>query len=144
MAIKQNTTAITTAAETFILSYATDLTSPMFKTTSSRASKMATYYLPTVISLINGTMTEISGPSEFESIILRALDCLAGHGAVEVTGHKVDAVSKNSAIIWLSLKVEGVQMSNVYFFRRMENGAEGFEGGIFDGEMWLLSQLGKL
>lgn len=58
-------------------------------------------------------------------------------------GHKVEAVGENSAIIWLFLGVDGMEMSNVYFFRRTENGHEGFEGGIFDGEMWLLKQLAE-
>lgn len=140
--IKQDTTNILAAAEKFIHSYAVDLSSPSFKTSSERAAKMATYYLPTVVSLVNGSITEISGPAEFGAIIRAALDALGD--LPEVTGHKVDAVSVNSAIIWLSLRIKGVEMSNVYFFRKMEDGAEGFEGGIFDGESWLLGQLGKL
>lgn len=140
--IKQDTTNILTAAEKFIHSYAVDLSSPSFRTSSERAAKMATYYLPTVVSLVNGSITEISGPTEFGAIIRAALDALGD--LPEITGHKVDAVSVNSAIIWLSLRIKGVEMSNVYFFRKMEDGAEGFEGGIFDGESWLLGQLGKL
>lgn len=140
--IKQDTTNILAAAEKFIQSYAADLTSLSFKTSSERAAQMATYYLPTVVSLVNGSITEISGPAEFGAIIRAALDALGD--LPEVTGHRVDAVSVNSAIIRLSLRLKDVQMSNVYFFRKMEDGVEGFEGGIFDGESWLLGQLGKL
>ena len=51
-------------------------------------------------------------------------------------------MGEHSAIVWLFVVVEGVEISNVYFFRRKEDGAVGFEGGIFDGEAWLLKQLG--
>ncbi|GAM36543.1 hypothetical protein TCE0_018f05708 [Talaromyces pinophilus] len=142
MTIKQDTTDIIAVAEKFIQSYVAVLTTASFKNSSERAAKMATYYLPAVVSLVNGSITEISGPSDFEKIIRAALDRLGD--LPEVAGYKVDAVSENSAIIWLSLSTKGMEMSNVYFFRRMEDGARGFEGGIFDGEVWLLSQLGKL
>lgn len=56
---------------------------------------------------------------------------------------KVEAVGENSAIIWLMLEVKGIEISNVYSFRRRKDGTEGFAGGIFDGESWLLKQLGK-
>ena len=92
--------------------------------------------------MLNFFSREISGPSDFEKIIRAALDRLGD--LPEVAGYKVDAVSENSVIIWLSLSTKVMEMSNVYFFRRMEDGARGFEGGIFDGEVWLLSQLGKL
>lgn len=142
MTIRQDTADIIAVAEKFIQSYVAVLTTPSFKNSSERAAKMATYYLPAVVSLVNGSITEISGPSEFEKIICAALDRLGD--LPEVTGYKVDAVSENSAIIWLSLSTKGMGMSNVYFFRRTEDGARGFEGGIFDGEVWLLSQLVKL
>lgn len=76
------------------------------------------------------------------SLIAGPLDKL-GNLLCEVEGHKVEAVGENTAIIWLFLHVAGVEISNVYFFRKMEDGVEGFEGGIFDGEMWLLNQLVK-
>lgn len=76
------------------------------------------------------------------SLISGPLDKLDGFEP-KVTGHKVEAVGENSAIIWLFLDIDGNEMSNVYFFRRMHDGTGGFEGGIFDGEMWMLKQLGK-
>jgi hypothetical protein len=42
------------------------------------------------------------------------------------------------------MEVKGIEISNVYFFRGMYKGVEGFAGGIFDGEIWLFKQLGKL
>ncbi|KAJ5397130.1 hypothetical protein N7509_005243 [Penicillium cosmopolitanum] len=142
MAIKQDTTAITAAAEVHIVSYVADFTSPTFKTSIERATKMATYYLPTISFFASGSITQLSDPSHYVSLISGPLDKLDGFEP-KVTGHKVEAVGENSAIIWLFLDIDGNEMSNVYFFRRMHDGTGGFEGGIFDGEMWMLKQLGK-
>ena len=141
MSIKQDTASIYAAAEAYIVSYSADLSSPAFKSSAKRATKLATYYLPTISFFADGNITQLSDPSLYVSLISGALDRL--QGLPEVTGHRVEAVGEKSAIIWLLLRVDGVEMSNVYFFRRMEDGAEGFEGGIFDGEMWLLKQLAK-
>ncbi|KAJ5624051.1 hypothetical protein N7510_000360 [Penicillium lagena] len=141
MVLKQDTTGISAAAETHIVSYSADLTSPVFKTSAQRAAKMATYYLPTISFFANGNITQLSDPSLYVQLISGPLDRLGG--LPEVRGHRVEAVGEDSAIIWLLLRVNGVEISNVYFFRRTENGAEGFEGGIFDGEIWLLKQLAK-
>lgn len=103
---------------------------------------MATYYLPTISFFANGSITQLSDPSLYVSLISRPLEKLDGL-PVEVTGHKVEAVGETSAIIWLFMNVDGNEMSNVYFFRIMDDGTAGFEGGIFDGEMWMLKQLGK-
>jgi hypothetical protein len=141
MALKQDTVSISAAAKNHIVSYSTDLTSPVFKNSTERAAKLAAYYLPTISFFADGNITQLSDPSQYVSLISGPLDKL--RGLPEVTGHRVEAVGENSAIIWLSLRIDGVEMSNVYFFRRMDDGAEGFEGGIFDGEMWLLKQLEK-
>ncbi|RHZ43217.1 fungal specific transcription factor domain-containing protein [Aspergillus thermomutatus] len=141
MALKTDTASILAAAETHILSYCADLTSPIFKTSSERAAKMATYYLPTISFFTEGTITQLSDRSLYVQLIAGPLDKLGG--LPEVKGHKVEAVGENSAIIWLVLEVKGIEISNVYFFRKMEDGAEGFEGGIFDGEIWMLKQLAK-
>lgn len=142
MALKPDTASILAAAETHILSYCADLTSPVFKTSFDRATKMATYYLPTISVFTEETITQLSDPSLYAQLIAGPLDKLGG--LPEVKGHKVEAVGENSAIIWLMLEVTGIEISNVYFFRRMEDGTEGFAGGIFDGESWLLKQLGKM
>lgn len=141
MALTQDTVGISAAAKTHIVSYSADLTSPVFKTSTERAAKMATYYLPTISFFADGNITQLSDPSLYVPLISRPLDRL--RDLPEVRGHRVEAVGENSAIVWLSLRVDGVEISNVYFFRRTDNGAEGFEGGIFDGEMWLLKQLAK-
>jgi hypothetical protein len=139
MALKQDTVSISAAAKAHIVAYSNDLTSTVFKTSTERATKMATYYLPTISFFADGSITQLSDPSLYVPLISGPLDKL--NGLPEVRGHRVEAVSENSAIIWLSLKTDGFEIYNVYFFRRMDNGAEGFEGGIFDGEMWLLKQL---
>ena len=141
MALTQDTVGITAAAKTHIVSYAADLTSSVFKNSTERAAKMATYYLPAISFFADGNITQLSDPSLYVPLISGPLDRL--RGLPEVRGHRIEAVSENSAIIWLSIRVDGVEISNVYFFRRMDNGTEGFEGGIFDGEMWLLKQLAK-
>ena len=141
MALKQDTTSIIAAAEKHMASYAADLTSAAFKDSVERATKMATYYLPTISCFANGNITQISDPSLYVSLISGPLDKL--QGLPEVNGYRVEAVGESSAIIWLFLGVNGLDIPNLYFFRRMEDGTEGFEGGIFDGEMWLLKQLGK-
>ncbi|KAJ5587343.1 uncharacterized protein N7459_003108 [Penicillium hispanicum] len=141
MAITQDTTRITAAAETHIVSYIADLTSPVFKSMEERAAKMATYYLPTISCFFDGNITQLSDPSLYGQLISAPLERLGF--LPRVRGHKVEAVGENSAIVWLFLSANEVEISNVYFFRRMENGAEGFEGGMFDGEAWLLKQLAK-
>ncbi|CAI7663986.1 unnamed protein product [Penicillium pancosmium] len=135
MAAKQDTTAITAAAEAHIVSYIADFTSPIFKTSIERATKMATYYLPTISFFANGSITQLSDPSHYVSLISGPLDKVDGFEP-KVAGHKVEAVGENSAIIWLFLNIDGNEI-------RMGDGTEGFEGGIFDGEMWMLKQLGK-
>lgn len=141
MALKQDTADIIAAAEIHIVSYVADLTSLVFKTPTERATKMATYYLPTISCFANGAITPLSDPSLYVPLIAGTLDKL--EGLPEVSGHRVEAVGENSAIIWLFLQVKGLEISNLYFFRKMEDGTQGFEGGIFDGEMWLLKQLEK-
>jgi hypothetical protein len=142
MALKQDLTSITTAAESHILSYCADITSSTFTTSTERAAKLATYYLPTISLFAGGPPTQLSDPSLFVQLISGPLDKVEGL-ALEVIGHRVEAVAENSAIIWLSLRVDNkVEVSNLYFFRKGEDGEAGFEGGIFDGEAWLLKQLG--
>jgi hypothetical protein len=141
MGIKQDTAAIIAAAEAHNSSYAAVLTSNDFKTSAERGVKMATYYLPTVSFFIDGQKMELSGQSNYASLISGTLDKVEGLPGVR--GQRVDAISENSAIVWLLLESHGVEISNVYFFRRLEDGTEGFEGGIFDGETWLLKQLAK-
>jgi hypothetical protein len=141
MAIKQDTAGIIAAAESHIISYCAALTSPSFANSTDRATKMATYYLPTISFFTDGTITQLSDPSYFVQLIAGPLNTLGG--LPDVKGHRVEAVSENSTIIWLSLEVHGIEISNVYFFRRMRDGTQGFEGGIFDGEIWLLKQLAK-
>jgi hypothetical protein len=139
MALKQDTASISAAAKNHIVSYCAVLTSPAFENSTERATKMATYYLPAISCFANGEIAQLCDPSHYVALISGPLDRLKT--LPEVTGHRVEAIGENSAIIWLSLEVDGVEISNVYFFRRTGYGAEGFEGGIFDGEMWLLKQL---
>ncbi|KAL2842386.1 hypothetical protein BJY01DRAFT_216480 [Aspergillus pseudoustus] len=139
--LKQDTTSIIAAAEKHITSYCADLTSPAFKTSTERAASLSIYFLPTISFFADGAITELSDPSLFVQLISGPLDKIQGL-VIEVTGHRVEAVAENSAIIWLTLKIDGIEVSNIYFFRRrIEDGATGFEGGIFDGEMWLLKKL---
>ncbi|OAA62375.1 hypothetical protein LEL_10711 [Akanthomyces lecanii RCEF 1005] len=139
MSVKQDTSSVIAAAERHIIAYCSDLTSPKFKTSNERAAKMATYYLPKISFFANGVITQLSDPSLYVQLIEGPLDKLKG--IPEVKGHEVKAFAEHSAVIWVSFKVEGIEISNVYFFRQMNNGAQGFEGGIFDGETWLLQQL---
>ncbi|KAL3481697.1 hypothetical protein BJX99DRAFT_253224 [Aspergillus californicus] len=139
MSLKQDTTSITAAADAHMTSYCTVLLSPSFKTSIERATKMAAYYLPEISCFMEGQLIKISDPSLYVPLIAGPLDKLAG--LPEVTGHRVEAVGENSAIVWLSMKVDKWEMSNVYFYRRTADGAAGFEGGIFDGETWILNQL---
>lgn len=66
-------------------------------------------------------ITQLSDPSLYIPLISGPLD--KPGGIPEVRGHRVEAIGEKSAIIWLSFRMEGVEMSNVYFFRRKENGA---------------------
>lgn len=141
MALKQDTADIIAAAESHIISYCAALTSTSFMTPIDRATEMATYYLPNVSLFADGSITQLSDPSHFVQLIAGPLDRLGG--LPDVKGHRVEGVSENSAIIWLLLEVNGIETSNLYFFRRTGDGTEGFEGGIFDGEIWLLKQLAK-
>jgi hypothetical protein len=142
MALKQDLTSITTAAESHILSYCADITSPTFPTSTEHAAKLAMYYLPAISLFAGGAPTHLSDQSLLVQLISGPLDKIRGL-ALEVIGHRVEAVAENSAIIWLSLRVDNkVEVSNLYFFRKGEDGRAGFEGGIFDGEAWLLKQLG--
>ncbi|CEL11351.1 hypothetical protein ASPCAL14454 [Aspergillus calidoustus] len=140
--LKQDLTNITTAAEKHILAYSVDITSPNFPTSTERAAKLSTYYLPSISFFAGGAPIQLSDPSLFVQLISGPLDRIQGL-ALDVIGHRVEAVAENSAIIWLTLRVDDkVEVSNVYFFRKGEDGKAGFEGGVFDGEVWLLKQLG--
>lgn len=139
MAFKQDTTRISAAAESHMASYCDDLLSPNFTTSIERATKMATYYLPNTSFSMEEKILQIPDPSLIAQMIAGVLDkvgCLP-----EIIGQRVEAVGENSALIWLSFKVGEWETSNVYLYRKTANGA-GFEGGIFDGEMWIMKQLG--
>ncbi|KAL3461717.1 hypothetical protein BJX64DRAFT_260345 [Aspergillus heterothallicus] len=143
MSPKQDLTSITAAAESHITSYCADISSPTFTTPAERATKLATYYLPKITFFADGAITELADPSVFVQLISGPLEQIKDL-SLDVVGHRVEAVAENSAMIWLTLKVDGIEVSNVYFFRRGTDGKAGFEGGNFDGEMWLLRTLGKI
>ncbi|KAJ0415402.1 hypothetical protein BJY00DRAFT_317827 [Aspergillus carlsbadensis] len=140
--IKQDLRSIAIAAERHIRAYSADLISPSYPTSTARAAKLATYYLAAISLFTGGAPTQLSDPSLFAQFIAGPLERIQGL-ALDVVGHRVEPVAENSAIIWLMLRVDGrAEVSNVYFFRRGDDGEVGFEGAIFDGELWLLRQLG--
>ena len=141
MSITQDTTAIAIAATSHITSYITALTSPN-KTPTARATEMATYYHSPITFFANGTITQLTEASSYVGLISGPLEQI-GDKVLKVTGYRVEPVSEKSAVIWMDVQVKEASISNVYFFRVNGEGKGGFEGGIFDGEMWLLSQIGK-
>lgn len=102
MALKLDTASILAATETHILSYCTDLSSPVFKTSFDRAVKIATYYLPTISVFTDETAAQLSDPSLYTQLVAGSLDKLCG--LPEEKGHKVEAVGENRAVILLMLK----------------------------------------
>ena len=139
MSITQDTTAIAIAATSHITSYITALTSPN-KTPTARATEMATYYHSPITFFANGTITQLTEASSYVGLISGPLEQI-GDKVLKVTGYRVEPVSEKSAVIWMDVQVKEASISNVYFFRVNGEGKGGFEGGIFDGEMWLLSQI---
>jgi hypothetical protein len=74
MALKQDTAGIIAAAESHITSYCATLSSPSFPTSTGRATKMTTYYLPTISFFTDGTIIQLSDPSHFVQLISGPLD----------------------------------------------------------------------
>jgi hypothetical protein len=142
MAAKEDTAA---AAKAHTVSYIAELLSPAFATSKERATKMASYYLPTVISFVGGTITRISDPAVMIPAIVGVLDELdTSEGMyLEEDWHRIEVVGDRSAIVWIAFRRKGIVWTNVYFFRIMESGEVGWEGGNFDGEMWMRKQLAK-
>jgi hypothetical protein len=136
---------ITAAAEAHTISYIAVLLSAT--TTTLRAASMATYYLPNVGSFVNGSVTIVSGPADCTAAITATLDNLeTDNGRIkyfEEKGHTVKVVGEGSAIVDITFRRKGIVWTNVYFFRRMESGEVGWEGGIFDGEARMLRELAK-
>lgn len=57
--------------------------------------------------------------------------------------HRIEVVGAGSAVVWITFRRKGIVWTNVYFFRRMESGEVGWEGGFFDGEMGMLKEFAK-
>lgn len=54
---------------------------------------------------------------------------------LEAVSHKVDTISEGSAMVTIVWQRREVSWRCVYFFRVMEDGTKGWEGGVFDGEV---------
>jgi len=142
MAAKQD---IAAAAEAHMVSYIDVLLSPIYTTTTSRAEKMASYYFPKVVAFVDGNIIQVSESAQFTTMIVGTLDTLETDKGMllEEKEHRVEVVGENSAIVWLTWKGKELVWTNTYFFRRMESGEMGFEGGNMDGEMWVVRELAK-
>ena len=57
---------------------------------------------------------------------------------LEAVSHRVEAVSEGSAMVSIVWQRREVRWTNVYFFRVIEDGKQGWEGGVFDGEVSLI------
>jgi hypothetical protein len=131
------------AAEAHTTSYIDAIVSPTVGTTTEHATLMASHYLPTIVSFAEGAVSSVSDPTLFPSIIAGVLDKLETDkgNRIEVKEHRIEVVGEKSAIAWITLMRKGIVWTNVYFFRILESGDEGWEGGIFDGENGMLRQL---
>jgi hypothetical protein len=140
---KQDVGAITSAAEAHTAFYIAELLSSAFTTSTSRATKLATYYLPTTTAFMGGNTLQISDPELLIKALVRTLNQLETDEGMclKLEKQRVEAVGEGSAIVWITLERKGIAWTNVYYFRIMESGEVGWEGGNFDGEMWALKQL---
>jgi hypothetical protein len=142
MAAKQDI-AVTVEAHT--ISYMSVILSPTFTTPLSRATEMAAYYLPTTSSFADGSIISISDRENAISMIRSPLKKLSTDEGIdlEFRGHRTEVIGENSAIAWITMERRGVIWTNLYFFRRLESGEVGYEGGNFDGEMRAMRELAK-
>lgn len=136
---------ISSLAEAHTVSYIEAIISPAYTTSLSRATKMASFYLPNIAAFTNGAVSQLSDPAILVTLIADILAKLeTGNGlGIKEKEHRVETVGERSAIAWITLTREEIVWTNVYFFRRLESGEVGWEGGITDGEMGMLKQLGK-
>jgi hypothetical protein len=135
---------ITAAAEAHTQSYIAVLLSPTL-TTLSRAAKMASHYHPTTTSFIDGTMIPVPDPALLTTLIASTLEKIETEEGMLLVEkeHKVQEVGEGSAIVWITFQRKTIVWTNVYFFRRKEDGEVGWEGGIFDGEARMLRELAE-
>lgn len=146
MPINQDTSAITTAAQSFMESYAATLLSLNSSNTADVAIKMASYYAVPLAFMANGSVVQMTDEPTILPTIKGALDKVASISElpIQVEGFDVKAAAEKSAVAWLHLKVGEVEGSNVYFIRMAEDGQLHFEGGIFDAEDFITSGLERL
>lgn len=142
MAAKQD---IAAAVEAHTVSYISILLSPTFSNPTSRATKMAEYSLPTIAFFTDGDIVHLSDPAIFISAMagnLAKLETDEGMCMEEVE-HRVEVVGRGSALAWITWRRKGIVWTNVHFYRRMESGEVGWEGGNFDGETQMMRQLAE-
>ncbi|KAJ5286678.1 hypothetical protein N7478_002364 [Penicillium angulare] len=147
MSIKEDTSAIVTAARKFMEEYSAVVISGNSSEDKTEVSaKMATYYKAPLAFLAGGKVGHMTDQSQFAPLIKSTLDKAASISSVPLVLHEIEvkAVAEKSAIAWLHLSMLDIQVYNVYFIRMNEVGDVYFEGGIFDGENFLTAQLEKL
>jgi hypothetical protein len=142
MAAKQD---IAAAAEAHTVLYIAELVSPTHLTSTLRATKMASYYLPNITSFAGGSITQVSDSVLLTALIVSTLEKLETDKGMllEEMEHRVDVLGEGSAIVWITWKRKELVWTNVHFFRRTETGSNGWEGGIFDGEVWVMKKLAE-
>ncbi|KAJ5088381.1 hypothetical protein N7456_011997 [Penicillium angulare] len=147
MSIKEDTSAIVTAARKFMGEYsAVVISGNSSEDKADVSAKMATYYKAPLAFLAGGNVGHMADQSQFAPLIKSVLDKAASISPAPLVFHdmEVKAVAEKSAIVWLHFSMLDIQVSNVYFIRMNEGGEVYCEGGIFDGENFLTAQLEKM
>lgn len=134
---------IIAVAEAHTTSYLSALLSPDKITTKERADRMAAHYLPKIVFLTAGSISHYESTPVISAMIKSVLDPADSPDGLGVTelGHEIQAVEKDSALVWVKFDRKGKVFKNLYFFRRMPDGSVGWEGGNFDGESRVLMEM---
>lgn len=138
--------SIAAAAEAYMVFYINVILSPTYITTAFRAEGMASHYHLSINFFADEQVMQISDHKVLTTLIAETLDKLETNQGMllEEKEHRVKVLGEASAVMLLVWKRKEIAWTNLYFFfRRMESGEVGFDGGVVDGELGMLKQLTK-
>lgn len=143
MTTRQDLSAVIAAAKAHTKSYIDILLSPTSQDNEKRATLMGSYYLSNLVAFSAGSILPVNDQGTVVAVIKDTLDKLDIHQGTPLVlrEYRVEGVAEASAIVSIVFDKGAITWTNIYFFRILENGEKGYEGGIFDGEVWVLKQL---
>ena len=140
-----------TTAEAFANSYGEAMHSGRLPTTTPQAcaEALVKHYLPGFTAFVCGIQARVGNSEEALARVTAYLEKFEKYGLgmdVRLKNVKVQVVSEGSALCWMTWEVhpkdgkQGWDWENVYAYRKMEDGREGWEFSVSDNETKMLAK----